>query len=115
MTATRIRSLMVSIMTTFGDILLRGELLAGGRYELRSYQENVTVRARSAFIIDATSREGCLAPEVELDDARRSEAGRLDGSYGRAEQPAALVLSSTDGRVLFGLASEQATFPPSGV
>jgi hypothetical protein len=105
-TATRIRSRTVAITTTFGDIEFRGELLAGGRVELRSFQGNVTAHALGAFTVDAQSRDGRLAPEVELRDAQRPEVGRLVGSYGDGAEPAALVLSSAAGRVVFGLARE---------
>jgi hypothetical protein len=105
-TATRIRSRAVSITTTFGDIELRGELLAGGRYELRSYHGNVAVHTPGPFTVDASSRDGTIAPEVELREAQRPEVGRLVGSFGVGERPASLVLSSTVGRVVFGLASE---------
>ncbi len=105
-TATRIRSRIVSITTTFGDIEFRGELLAGGRCELRSFQGNVPARATGAFTVDAYSRDGRIAPEVDLRDAARPEVGRLVGSYGAGARPAALVLSSTAGRVVFGLVNE---------
>ena len=105
-TATHIRSQVVSITTTFGDIQFRGELLAGGRYELRSYQGNVDARAQGSFTVDARSRDGRIAPEVELRDAQRPEIGRLLGSYGGGERPATLILSSTAGRVVFGLVNE---------
>src|SRR5262249_56344200 len=105
-TATRIRWRMGSIMTTFGDIEMRGELLAGGRYELRSFHGNVAVHTQGPFTVDASSRDGRIAPEIELRDAQRPEVGRLVGSYGSGDRPASLVLSSTVGRVGFGLASE---------
>ncbi len=107
-TATRIRTRSVNITTTFGDIRFRGELAAGGRYELRSYKGNVEVRVGGAFQVDAWSRDGSVAPAVELAHALR-ERGRLTGSYGSwrgGEKPAALVLSSTAGIVSFGLMNE---------
>jgi hypothetical protein len=67
----------------------------------------VAVHAQGAFTVDASSRDGRVAPEIELRDAQRPEVGRLIGSYGSAaERPASLVLSSTAGRVVFGLVSE---------
>jgi DUF4097 and DUF4098 domain-containing protein YvlB len=102
-TATRIRSGAVSILMTFGDIHFRGELLAGGRYELRSYHGNVDARTTGAFQVDAQSRDGAVEPAVELRNLLR-ESGRVRGYYGgTTEKPAILLMSSTAGRVTFGL------------
>jgi len=102
-TASRVRSRAVAITTTFGDIEFRGELLAGGHYELRSYHGNVDVHGSGAARIDAFSRDGQIRPETELRDVMRSEAGRLTGSFGVSDTPAVLLMSSTAGRVVFGL------------
>jgi hypothetical protein len=105
-TATRIRTQTVAITTTFGDIHFRGELLAGGHYELRSYRGNVHARTTGAFRVDAYSRDGVVEPVLELGSATR-DGGRLVGSWGASEAPAVLLLSSAAGRVVFGLASER--------
>lgn len=104
-TASRVRSRSVAITTTFGDIQFRGEFMAGGRYELRSYAGNVDAKGSGAFTVDATSRTWRVAPEVELAGAR-NESGRFVGSYGTAGRPAVLVLSSAAGQVVFGLLRE---------
>ena len=107
-TATRIRSQTVSITTTFGDIHFRGELAAGGRYELRSYRGNVDARAAGAFEVEAWSRDGVVAPTVPVDAITR-EARRVVGRHGNwrgAGKPPILVLSSTAGSVTFGLGAE---------
>ncbi len=101
-TATRIHSRSVAITTTFGDIHFRGELLAGGRYELRSYRGNVHARTSGAFRVEAYSRDGAVEPVVELGGSSR-DGGRLMGSWGASETPAYLLMSSTAGRVVFGL------------
>lgn len=102
-TATRVRSRAVSISTTFGDIEFRGELLAGGRYELRSYQGNVNVHGVGSARVDAFSRGGQIHPEMELRDMLQSELGRMTGSFGASDSPAVLLMSSAGGRVVFGL------------
>jgi hypothetical protein len=105
-TATRIRSRTVSITTTFGDIHFRGELAAGGRYELRSYRGNVDARAAGAFEVEARSRDGVIVPTAPM-EAMTREARRLTGRHGSwrgAGTPPILVLSSTAGNVTFGLA-----------
>jgi hypothetical protein len=104
-TATRVRTEVVSITTTFGDIHFQGELAAAGRYELRSYRGDVVVRTSGAFEVEAWSRDGRVEPTVSLGGLRR-DGGRLFGSFGQAERPAVLLLSSTVGRVTFGLTSE---------
>jgi len=108
-TATRIRSRVVTIRTTFGHILFQGELLAGGRYDLRSYKGDVKVRfaGGAAVRIDAYSRGGGVESQLELADAGRPEAGRLTGTYGPARRkPAALEISSVVGTVSLGLMNE---------
>jgi hypothetical protein len=106
-TARRIRSRTVKIVSTFGDITFQGEILAGGSYELRSYKGNVTVEAAgAAFKLDAYSREGQIDSRLELAGEERSEA-RLVGTYGPArKKPALLRLHSTAGNVLVGLMNE---------
>jgi DUF4097 and DUF4098 domain-containing protein YvlB len=104
-TASRVRVESVSITTTFGDIHFRGELAAGGRYELRSYKGNVDARTTGAFEVNAWSRDGRIEPTLDLAGSRR-DGGRLLGAFGRADRPALLLLSSTVGRVTFGLATE---------
>ena len=47
-----------------------------------------------------------IDPQVELKQVTRPEMGRLMGVYGSHDQPASLVLSSTAGRVVFGLMHE---------
>jgi hypothetical protein len=102
-TATRIRSQAVAITTTWGDIEFRGELLAGGRYELRSYRGNVIVHGGVASArVEAWSRDGEVIPEG-IAGLVRSRDGRLTGTFGAGDSPAVLLLSSTAGRVVFGL------------
>jgi len=101
-TASRIRTHSVAITTTFGNIEFRGELLAGGRYELRSYRGNLDVRTSGAFRVEAFSKTGAIEPVVELGGMARGQ-GRLIGTFGVAETPALLLLSSAAGRVVFGL------------
>ena len=107
-TATRIRSQSVTITTTFGDIHFRGELAAGGRYELRSFRGNVDARSTSPFEVQASSRDGRIEPLLAL--AAMSREGRRvtgrAGSWRSAGKPPILVLSSTAGSVTFGLTSE---------
>lgn len=114
-TATRVRTESAVITTTFGDIIFRGELAAGGRYELRSFQGNVDARTAGAFEVEAWSRDGRVEPTVSL-GAMRREGGRLFGTYSKPgpglgpgpgnDRPAVLLLSSTVGRVTFGLTNE---------
>jgi hypothetical protein len=107
-TATRIRSRLVTITTTFGDIHFRGELAAGGRYELRSFRGNVDARSSSPFQVDAQSRDGVVEPTLAL-DAMVREGRRVTGragSWRAAGKPPMLLLSSTAGSVTFGLTSE---------
>lgn len=101
-TATRVRAQTVAITTTFGDIQFRGELLAGGRYELRSFRGNVDARTSGAFRVDAYSRDGAVENVLELGGSSRS-GGHLLGSYGVSDTPAVLLMSSAAGRVVFGL------------
>lgn len=104
--ATRVRSRKVKLRTTFGDIQLTGELLAGGRYDIRSYQGDIDVRVAPgmSFRIDAYARDGAVDPQLELAEVDRPEAGRLIGTYGPArKKPALLELSSTAGVVRLGL------------
>jgi Putative adhesin len=103
-TATRVRSQMVSITTTWGDIEFRGELLAGGRYELRSFHGNVLMHGGvAAARVEAWSRDGEVQPEAGLSGLTRTRDGRLMGSFGSGDTPAVLLMSSTAGRVIFGL------------
>jgi hypothetical protein len=104
-TATRIRSKEVTITTTFGDIFFSGELQAGGKYLLRSYKGNVSTRTGGPFAIDAHSRQGEVETGVKLGGLTR-EGGRVTGRWGAGGRPAILVLRSTMGRVMFGLANE---------
>lgn len=107
--ATRVRSRTVKLRTTIGDIHFTGELLAGGRYEIRSYKGDVDVRvsSRLSFRLEAYSREGQVDPQLELADVDRPEAGRLVGTFGPArKKPALVVVSSTAGDVRLGLMNE---------
>jgi hypothetical protein len=104
--AQRIRSRNVKIITTFGHIRFRGELLAGVDYDLRSYRGNVEVLATGNFSVDAYSRDGAVDSRVELAEVARPEAGRLMGTYGSRQRPATLHLSSTAGNVIVGLMNE---------
>jgi hypothetical protein len=107
-TATRIRSSSVALTTTFGDIHFRGELAAGGHYELRSYKGNIEARTTGPFQVDAMG--GAVEPDVELVGSTRS-AGRITGHYGAGEHPAMLLMKSAAGRVTFGLS--QPLTPPA--
>jgi hypothetical protein len=103
-TATRVRSQTVSITTTWGDIEFHGELLAGGRYELRSFHGNVIMHGGvAAARIEAFSRDGTVQPEAGLSGLMRARDGRWLGSFGNGDAPAVLLMSSTAGRVIFGL------------
>ena len=106
--ATHIRSRQVLITTTFGDILFRGELVAGGSYQISSHKGNVEVLVGGAsFRLDAYSRDGTVDPQVELSDVARPEPGRLLGSFGGpGGRPAGLELRSILGDVRLGLVSE---------
>jgi hypothetical protein len=101
-TASKIRSQSVRITTTFGDIRFTGDFLSGARYELRSYRGNVEVHGDGAFKIDAFAPAG-IDPRLELAHVARPEEGRMIGTYGSADKPAVVLVSSRTGRVIFGL------------
>jgi hypothetical protein len=116
-TATRIRSRLVRIRTTFGQIVFQGEVLAGGRVDLGSYRGDVRVRFKSGAVrgvpvfVDASSRQGAVVSQLELADAGRQEIGRLRGTYGPVQKKPALMhatvrLSSISGNVSLGLMNE---------
>ncbi|MFH0899108.1 MAG: DUF4097 family beta strand repeat-containing protein [Pseudomonadota bacterium] len=119
--ATRVRSRRVEIRTTFGSILFQGELLAGGRYDLRSYRGNVEARLPrdTAFVISASSRDGTVASRLDLRDAQSQRVGEglssVAGYYGPAHgsrlgpverRPAVIVITSVVGTVTVGLVNE---------
>jgi hypothetical protein len=108
-TATRIRSRMVRIRTTFGHIVFQGELLAGGRVDLGSYRGDVRVRFRrgALVMVDARSRQGAVDSQIELADIGRPETNRLRGTFGPPlRKPALLQVSSIVGNVSLGLMNE---------
>jgi hypothetical protein len=102
-TATKVRSRAVAITTTFGDIRFSGELLEGGRYELRSWNGNVDVRGAGAARVEASTRTGTIQPEVPL-EAMMRDGTHLRAGFGAPSADAAvLLMSSQSGRVVFGL------------
>lgn len=106
--ARHIRSHAVRIMTTFGDIHFRGELWAGGQYELRSREGNVDARVAGNFNVDMQSRRGRLENRISGLRLAPREEGRLRGMYqtGSGSLPAGLEMSSVSGVVRVGLVSE---------
>jgi Putative adhesin len=112
--ATRVKSRTVKLRTTFGDIHFTGELLAGGSYDLASYQGNVKVQLvrpaakdKLALRLDAYARDGQIDSRLELADVTRPEAGRLQGTFGGSRRkPAVLSISSMAGNVSVGLMNE---------
>jgi hypothetical protein len=100
-TATRIRATNVRIVTTFGDIHFRGEVLVGAHVELKSYKGNVEVQAGGNYQVDAFSRDGTIDVPVGLADASRDASGHLIGWYGERKGQAILVASSALGTVRF--------------
>ncbi|MBI4508634.1 MAG: DUF4097 family beta strand repeat protein [Deltaproteobacteria bacterium] len=112
--ATQVRSSHVKIRTTYGQVLFQGELLAGGRYDIRSYQGDITIRFRQGpkVALEAISRDGVV--ESHLDDSQMDlagastrPAGRLVGTYGSSRRkPALLEVLSVTGRVTLGLLNE---------
>jgi DUF4097 and DUF4098 domain-containing protein YvlB len=105
--ARRVRSRSVQITTTFGDIRFEGELLAGGRYSLRSYKGNIVVSTGgTGFKLEAYSRDGSVDSRLELSDVTRPEVGRLRGTFGTRKKPAILEVSSTAGNLQLGLMNE---------
>lgn len=106
-TARRISAKRVQIRTTFGRIDFEGELLAGGRAELRSYKGDVQVRlgGRTLALIDATAPR--LESRLALADEVRA-GGRLGGRLGSGTgaQPAGLLVSSACGLVSLGLIND---------
>ena len=106
--ARHIRSHAARIMTTFGDIHFRGELWAGGQYELRSREGNVDARVGGSFALDAQTRRGRIESRVSLLRLAPREEGRLRGVYeaGSGALPAGLEMSSVSGVVRVGLVSD---------
>ena len=104
--ARRIHSRRVQLRTTFGKIDFEGELLAGGKADLRTYRGDCRVRlgGQVVTLIDAT------APRVESRVALADEiraAGRLQGRLGSgSSQPAGLSVSSSAGLVSLGLIND---------
>ena len=104
----RIRSRAVRIFTTFGDIHFRGELFAGGKYELRSVNGNVDASVSGSFELEASTRRGRIETRVAtMREAPAVEDKRVRGSFETAEGvvPAALEMSSVAGLVRVGLLS----------
>ncbi len=112
--ATRVKSRSVKLRTTFGDIHFTGELLAGGSYDLASYNGSVEVtvvpgknRKALGLKLDAYARDGKIDSRLEMADGASPEAGRLRGSFGSARgKPAVMSISSMSGNVSIGLLNE---------
>jgi hypothetical protein len=104
-TATRIRSANVRIITTFGDIHFRGEVLSGSHVDLRSYKGNVVVQASGSYQVDAFSRDGSIDTPSDLHDASRDAGGHLVGWYGPHAGQALIAATSALGTIRFLVAN----------
>ena len=105
--AQHIRSHAVRVVTTFGDIRFRGELWAGGKYELRSREGNVDARVSGSFSLDAATRRGRIESGIGSLRLAPREEGRLRGLYSSGDSlPAGLEMSSVSGVVRVGLISD---------
>jgi hypothetical protein len=104
--AEDLRSELVRLMTTTGEIVLIGLIRPGAHYDLQSYAGDVRVvplAESAAFVLRARS-SAPLPPDLPLRGARREgEWLRADYVGRRAPpraRPALLELSSVLGRVL---------------
>lgn len=99
----KIRSRLVSIRTTRGNIEIQGEALIGGRYELRTHSGDIVVHmSGAALTVRASSGEGAVDLPAALRASQDTE-GVMVGKLHRGRNPALLELHSRLGDVRFQL------------
>ena len=99
-TASKVRSRHVSIITTSGDIKLSATAIAGGSYRVWSYRGNIEVRfgAGTYLEVHARSRKGTVKMAKEF-RPQVDDSGRVTGYLGRGRSPVDVQLSSRLGTV----------------
>lgn len=93
----------IAIVTTRGDVHLRGAAEPAGRIRIASYEGDVDVEigADASLAVRARSREGRVDAGGEGLRGRFGMGGRLAASASRGGEPAAVELTSRIGNVRF--------------